>query len=390
MARFIASCNGFPGSDLNIEIKHHPIKLLHTADIHLDARFSGLPAAKRQQRRQGLRDTFNRVVDEALKNKVDVLIISGDLFDSHQPAIDTINFVLHNFKRLDENDIAVVLVPGNHDYFAEDSVFSQATFPPNVHVFKSDSWENFVLPNNGVNFLGIACHAFSSTRNVLAEMNQKQMPTGCTVALLHGSLDYGFYDGEQCYPFSLDDVKGLKIDYLALGHYHNSTSNGAGNLAYYPGSPEGLKFTETGTRHALLIKISDRRVTVEKIAVNRFIYEQADLDCTNFSTSEQIRQAISGLADENKLLRIELTGAPDLDLDITFDGTDLAQRFFHLEIINGLRIPKEFSQGGDYTIKALFLERMASRLAAAATDEEKREINLAIRLGIAALDGRLK
>lgn len=370
-----------------MQARQSPFRILHTADIHLEARFSGLPANKRQQRRLGLRDTFVRLIDEAVKNQVDAVIIAGDLFDNPQPSADTFHFVLAQFDRIAE--IPILVIPGNHDYFADDSIFGQASFPENVHVFKEDNWESFTLPGNGIIFLGIACHAFSSQRNVLAEIDTRAQ-AGQVVAILHGSLNYGFYGGEQCYPFLPDDLRGLGAAYLALGHYHNFAVDGTNEFARYPGSPEGLKFSEAGPRKALLVDVNGRDTKVRELAVNSFVYDRLSLDCTMFKTSDHVRQAIKKLASAKGLLQVELVGTPDLDFDLNFSAEDLKEDFFYLEVLDKLALPQEIGDDDTNTIKNLFLKRMTARLSGATDEEERQELNLAIRLGLAALDGRLK
>lgn len=365
-----------------------PIRLLHTADIHLEARFSTLPATKRKQRRLGLRRVFCRLIDKALNSKVNALVISGDLFDNPYPTKDTVDFVIAEINRLTAKDLPLILIPGNHDFYSDGSIYGQKEFPPNVHIFKSNNWEPLEL-NDEITFLGIACHEFSSERNVLAELNSNLSGTGPVIAILHGSLDYGFYGSEQCYPFSAKDLTTSKADYLALGHYHNSILNPDGNKALYPGSPEGLKFTENGERHAFLVEISAGRVKVESVLVNRYQYEEAEIDCTMFESVRELKEIIGDMAGADKLVRVKLVGAPLLEFDADVAGEEFAERFFFLDIINKLALPDDLVIDNENTVKSLFLKRMAGLLQEADGPEKRRELELAVRLGVAALDGRL-
>jgi exonuclease SbcD len=56
------------------------VKILHTADIHLGAKFSGLGNKATSQREQ-LRTTFKNVIATAVNERVNIVLIAGDLFD---------------------------------------------------------------------------------------------------------------------------------------------------------------------------------------------------------------------------------------------------------------------------------------------------------------------
>ena len=56
------------------------MKIIHTADIHLDSKMeSNLPAAASKKRRSELLLSFIEMVDYAIKNEVTAIIIAGDL-----------------------------------------------------------------------------------------------------------------------------------------------------------------------------------------------------------------------------------------------------------------------------------------------------------------------
>lgn len=60
------------------------MKFIHTADIHLDSPLVGLAAyqdAPVQQLRTVTRDAFSRLVDAAIEEEVDFMVIAGDLYD---------------------------------------------------------------------------------------------------------------------------------------------------------------------------------------------------------------------------------------------------------------------------------------------------------------------
>ena len=60
------------------------LRVLHTADVHLDGDSAGRPEVHAAQRR-----VFQRIVDQALAEQADLLLIAGDLFDHNRVPDDT-------------------------------------------------------------------------------------------------------------------------------------------------------------------------------------------------------------------------------------------------------------------------------------------------------------
>jgi len=58
------------------------LRLLHTADVHLGARHADLGTQAAAQRERQF-DAFRATVDLAIAEKVDAVLIAGDLFDSN-------------------------------------------------------------------------------------------------------------------------------------------------------------------------------------------------------------------------------------------------------------------------------------------------------------------
>src|SRR5206468_5821427 len=98
------------------------VRLLHTADVHLGARYRDLgPSAADQRERQ--MTAFRASVDLALAEKVDLFLIAGDLFDSNTQPRRSVERVAKEFGRLAEAAIRTVIIPGTHDVYDRASVY---------------------------------------------------------------------------------------------------------------------------------------------------------------------------------------------------------------------------------------------------------------------------
>ena len=108
-------------------------KIIHTADVHLDAPFSLLDVQKAQMRKNELRETFASIVLLAKSEKADLVLIAGDLFDSGFVTKETMALLVSLFSSAPE--CRFVIAPGNHDYIWGRSPYKKEGFPQNVYIF---------------------------------------------------------------------------------------------------------------------------------------------------------------------------------------------------------------------------------------------------------------
>jgi DNA repair exonuclease SbcCD nuclease subunit len=86
------------------------IKILITADSHLGKYYKKLVPEKLEERRKRLREAFQKTVDYAIDEKVDIFIQAGDLFDSRNPINRDLVFVAREFSRLKKNNIQIYTI----------------------------------------------------------------------------------------------------------------------------------------------------------------------------------------------------------------------------------------------------------------------------------------
>ena len=100
------------------------LRLLHTADVHLGARHADLGDRATTQRERQFA-AFVATIDLALAEKVDLVLIAGDLFDSNRVPEPAIRFAQAQIARA---ACPVVLIPGNHDCYDETSIYRRFDF----------------------------------------------------------------------------------------------------------------------------------------------------------------------------------------------------------------------------------------------------------------------
>ena len=130
------------------------MKLLHTADIHLDTPFSMADPEQADRMRNELRAAFASLTLYARTQKMDLCLIAGDLFNNSFATRDTLAFLRREFESTPE--CRFVISPGNHDYYGEFSAYARAEFPQNVFVFTKPGLSCFSFDEIGTNVWGFA------------------------------------------------------------------------------------------------------------------------------------------------------------------------------------------------------------------------------------------
>ena len=103
------------------------IRFVHLADVHLGLRSSLISDQQKQEDRlKDVESSFVNAIDFCVdaNNKVDIVLISGDLFDRHNPDQKTIGFAKGQLRRITSAKKQVFIIPGNHDgYNYSNSVY---------------------------------------------------------------------------------------------------------------------------------------------------------------------------------------------------------------------------------------------------------------------------
>ena len=111
-------------------------RFVHTADVHLDLPLRTL--ALREPELAELiggatRKAFATVVDLCLAERVDALLVAGDLYDGEQTSMKTARFLAEQLRRLHDAGVSSFIIRGNHD--AESRITRELTLPDSVKVF---------------------------------------------------------------------------------------------------------------------------------------------------------------------------------------------------------------------------------------------------------------
>jgi hypothetical protein len=185
------------------------------ADIHL--------GGWRQQPLQKLNfNSFQKAIDICIQEKVDFVLIAGDLFDNAFPQIEILKECFAEFRKLHNAKIPCFLISGSHDYSVSGKTFldvlEKAGFCKNVTDFEEQE-EKIIL--NPTIFKNIAIYGYPGKKSGLDVQDLRKIELKESslfkILMLHTTIDKVKGD----LPIEAIETKSLPFaNYYALGHIH--------------------------------------------------------------------------------------------------------------------------------------------------------------------------
>jgi DNA repair protein SbcD/Mre11 len=370
------------------------MRILLGADFHLGARQSWLgPLAS--SRRDDLLRSLVRWVDFALNpaNRIDLAILLGDLFDHHAPHDDVVNPAFAQIERLLAGRCPVAAIPGTHDgYGYPDSVYRSGRWPSGAVLWTTPQLSRRTIDVKGepVHLYGLAYDGARTPADVLSSLaKDPAVEAGRHVAMIHGSVPASpeWEYRRRDLPVPTADLEGSGLDLVAMGHYHNFMEKRFGRTTVvYPGTLEGLKYSETGVRSFAVAVLGENGATIERTPYpgREIVDETIDLDRTP-GTIRQLEEEILSRAGRDRIARFRLTGHAEVTLDAGRLAARLGGDFFHLAIDDRtVRVDGRWAErlAGERTVRGLFVRKMNARIQAA-PEGERPLLEAALRAGLA-------
>lgn len=371
------------------------LKVIHTADIHLDSPFALGDAAASAMRREELREMFRRLCRYIGDVKADIVLIAGDLFDRKFVTKNTVDLVVREFSNLPNTRF--VISPGNHDFYSPDSIWVKTEFPENVTIFKSENLAkvHFEIRQQKVDVYGYAFTSISMDQCPFTEYLAED-PEAINILVAHGNMLQK--NREDC-PITLADIRSTNFDYVALGHIHNlhEITSEEDQWYGYCGSPEPRDFGETGWHgiYALDMGKADDEFVCKpefvKMASKRYMVEKVNV--TGAQQSEAITDAVQALLEErdygdDTLLRLIVEGDVAPAAEIPIDAIKaIAAQLAYIEIVDETAPLFDHDYlAADPTIRGAYFRQLLPKLKS--IDPREREVaSKALRCGLSVLGG---
>ena len=373
------------------------MKIIHTADVHLDSKLKRhLDDRRAKQRRDELLLSFQKMVQYGDKQGVEAILIAGDLFDVAKISATARNAVLSVLE--DHPWIMFYYLRGNHDAdsFLQDVLDKVGKLPKNLKLF-TDEWTSYEqqgTDGSSVVITGAEMNA-ENAQKLAASLLLDQAKLN--IVMLHGQEveTAGKKDAEV---IPLREYKNRGIDYFALGHVHAPKLEklDARGVYAYSGCLEGRGFDECGPRGFYLLNVQDGSIDAEFVPFAKRMMRELTVDASDAVTSDEaiaLTRAAGVLADVSPedMVKVILSGETSLEaeFDEAYMEKALEEDFYFVKVVNRSRPRVDYDGFAlDASLKGEFVRRVkASVQTGELTEEEAADM---IWLGIRLLSGEEK
>ncbi len=262
--------------------------ILHTADWHLGARLVERDRLLEHER------FLDWLLDTLRAEKIDALLVSGDVFDAANPPQDAVALYFDFLKRLaDLKTVQAVITGGNHDSASHLNAPRELLKRFDVHVFGHAGETNVVDLGGAV----VAAVPF------LRERDLRQATAGETITAVHEQLRAAIRahyaaqlaacrqraqgrpviamghltvlgattsDSERDIHIGNLGAVGADLfegfDYTALGHLHRPQKVASLETIRYSGSPIALSFSEAADKKSVVV-LDTQGMNIETLAI---------------------------------------------------------------------------------------------------------------------------
>lgn len=307
---------------------HKNFKFLHISDVHLGTIYSKdtIVGKDSDKRRQELWITFQRTLDYALDQGADFVLIAGDLFENASftvSNIDRLAYIFQQYKALD-----FYIVGGNHDFISPKYNYLESVVGANVHLF--DSKLSFVE----INQLNVRIYGYTWDRVEIEELPFEYPELNkdyFNILLLHTDAQ----NPSHHLPIIKEELVAVGFDYCAFGHIHYNHE--IFKNAYFSGSPEPLKFTNTGEHGALLGSYTNGVLDVSFKELGTRQYRDYNFNLDKIESNISAIALLESMLEEAKrgdYIRITALGKRLASIDLAELEDRIQEKFKYSQIID--------------------------------------------------------
>lgn len=362
------------------------IKILQAGDLHFDTPFKDLDKNISIISKEELLEVFSKIIDISMENSVDILLLTGDIFDNLTINKKTLIFIKNQIERI--SNIRVFISPGNHDPYNEKSFYKMINWPDNVYIFKG-SIEKVVLEDLNTVVWGAAFNEYHVRKSLLKNINVDN--NYINIMTIHGDIS-NTDDGNEYNPITRRDIENSKLDYIAIGHRHNFSGILRENNTFYAyaGCPQGRGFDEVGDKGIILGEVTKGAVDLNFIKTSKRNYYVEEIDISDSVSYDEVRlRILSSINEEerkNNLYKIILKGQIESYINLN-EGVILEKikkDFYFVKVIDKTEVKLDFDKiSEDYSIKGVYAKKLLEKMKE--EDCDKEILQMALKLGIQSL-----
>lgn len=348
------------------------LKILHSADWHLDSPFAGFSQEQRNTLKQAQKQIPYKIADLCRREDCDMMLLAGDLFDG-SPTQETVALLKDALRG---SGVPVLISPGNHDFCGPGSPWLEESWPENVFIFTGEL--------ESVTISGLDCRIYGAgyqsmdcpglLENFTAHGSERYR-----IALLHG--DPMQAKSPYC-PITASQVRRSGLTYLALGHVHKAGAFRSGDtLCAWPGCPMGRGWDETGEKGVCIVTLDDH-AEVQAVSLDTLRFHDLAVDIGD-NAQEALESILPGGGSQD-FFRITLGGFGDVDLgdlQAQFSG------FPNLELRDNTEPPIDlWSSSDEDSLEGIYFQMLHELMEQ--DGEHAEQVRLAAEISRRILSGR--
>lgn len=287
------------------------IRFLHIADLHLDSPFKGIssiPQSKWKDIRESTFNAFTNIIEYAVENKPDFILIVGDIYDGENRSLRAQALFQKGMEALQAKKIPVVICYGNHDHLSGNWVRFQ--LPDNVQVFGEK------VETKTLNIKGEKVHisGFSYKERHVLEGMHSHYPVAngqhIHIGMMHGSVE-GNMEHDVYAPFRKSDLIEKGYHYWALGHIHKRQTLHHDPPIVYPGNTQSRHRNEQGFKGFYDVTLTESKATLQFVPSSAFIYDVVEVSCEGIVHANELinrlEQSLNSYREAKGNAIVELT-----------------------------------------------------------------------------------
>ena len=381
------------------------VRFLQCAGCCFDSPSWDGPEGWATQRNQDLWQTFDAVLSLCRSEKIEFLLLTGDLFEQEYVNKETVERVVRSLAKL--KDTNIFIAPGERDPYVTTSAYRLAVWPSNVYIFSSGI-SSVKIPSHNVTIYGAGWTAYHQEGSFLDGFQVTRDGT-IPIMLLHAEVD-SVKNSEGFIPILPEHIASSGLAYLALGHQEGwSGIQKAGETVWADsGFLEARSFGESGPHGVIMgeLELGSARFEFRELGQRHYIEKSFAIQSNIEALTTKLLSETSPEERQKDLFRVKLCGSfQKVEPVVQPLQKLLAENFRFVEVVHteeethsqfesDLVIPMETMAGnreGYLTLTQLFINKLQERQITVLSTEDNEHWELVKKIGLAALgQGRIE
>ena len=255
--------------------------LLAIGDMHLGRLPSALPdELKGRQRELGPETAWNRAVAEAVRRRVDAVVLAGDVVERSRDFFVAYGQLKAGIEKLASAGIKVLAVAGNHDTHVLPRLADEID---SLHLLgPGGQWERHSVGDATV--IGWSFPRSQVRSSPLGAFPERR-PGETLIGLLHCDRDQ---TDSPYAPVTSSELEAAPVSAWLLGHIHQPDRLDGERPMGYLGSINALRASECGARGPWLVTVDQRRVSARQLALAPLRFDALAIDCSELTSADQL------------------------------------------------------------------------------------------------------